>query len=283
MKSMTGYGASEGRVGKGIVFAEVKSVNSRFLDINCKLQTRMFALEPMIKKSLQNKLIRGKVDVFLKERAEVAEVVEFNVNTDLVKQYRKCLNQITSMLGVKTSSHLLEVVDLKDLLIAQEKKVDIGRFWRQIEKILLCAAGKLDSMRRKEGQAIKRDQLMRLKKLEGLVRRIEARAVKWLKEYRAKIERRMEANGRMDTDIALLSDKADVTEEITRLKSHIAQYRALVAKDASIGRQLDFLLQEMHREINTLGSKALDSAISGFVVETKSELEKLREQVQNIE
>lgn len=283
MKSMTGYGASDGPVGKGVVFAEVKSVNSRFLDINCKLPTRMFALEPLIKKSLQNKLIRGKVDVFLKERTEVVEAIEFKVNANLVKQYRKCLTHIMSMLGVKTSSHLLEVVDLKDLLVAQDKKVDIQRFWRQIEKVLLRAAGKLDSMRRKEGAATKRDQLMRLKKLESLVGQIERRAIKWLAEYRTKVEKRMGANGRADTEVAMLSDKADVTEELTRLKSHLGQYRALMAKNGAIGRQLDFLIQEMHREINTLGSKALDGVISKFVVETKSEIEKLREQVQNIE
>lgn len=289
MKSMTGYGASEGRVGKGVLFAEIRGVNSRFLDINCKLPPRMYVLEPKIKKFLQNKIVRGKLDVFLKEKTELAESLELRVNETLVKQYKRCLNEISGMLGMKASSHLLEVVDLKELVSFRDKPLNVESLWKQIERVLSLALGKFDSMRKKEGQALKIDQTKRIANLARLTASVSKLSEIRLKSEHKKVRERIDVmNGatdenRVNCELASLSDKLDITEEITRLKSHISQYRHLIKKEGSVGRQIDFLIQEMHREINTLGSKACNSEISNLVVEAKAELEKLREQVQNIE
>lgn len=283
MKSMTGYGSAEGKVGKGVVFAEVRAVNSRFLDINCKLLVSMYALEPKIKKVLQNNIIRGKVDVFLKERASLAETAELEVNKPLVGQYKKCLNEITRMLGIKASSHLLEMVDLKDLVVYRDRPLDMGSFWRQIEGVILKAIRKFDAMRTAEGRALKRDQVKRIALLGRLVNLIERRSHLKLNECKKQLEEHLKDGSVSENEMANFSDKLDITEELTRLKSHISQYRLLINKSGAVGRQIDFLIQEMHREINTLGSKASDGSISSLVVEAKSELEKLREQVQNVE
>jgi len=280
MKSMTGYGSAEGRIGDGILFAEVRSINSRFLDVNCKIPPNMYPLEPGIKKTIQNNMIRGKVEVFLKEKKELATSFELVVNTRLVKEYKDALNQIMKMVGTKASSHLLEVVDLKDLVIHRDKPVNIELYWKQISNIIMQAVRKNDKMRRKEGAAIRTDQFKRLNILERTIASIEtisnARSAKLHKE--AAHNTKEGTNG-----ISSLLDRLDITEEITRLKSHLSQFRGLIKKNGAVGRQLDFLLQEMHREINTLGSKASDGKISSHVVEAKAELEKLREQAQNIE
>lgn len=261
MKSMTGYGSSEGGVGEGLLFAEVRSINSRFLDINCKIPPYMFVLEPKIKKFIQNRVIRGKVEVFLKEKKEFSSVSELQVNKQLVKQYRACLKQITAMLGIKASSHLLEVVDLKDLVVFREKPVRLESMWRQMEKVILGAMKKMEAMRTAEGRAIEKDQTKQLKRLGKLL---------------LAMERRLSTR---PCDVSYV----DVTEELTRFKSHIGQYRSIMKGVGAVGRQLDFLIQEMHREVNTLGSKSCDAKISGLVVEVKTEIEKLREQIQNIE
>lgn len=277
---MTGYGSSDGRVGEGVLFAEVRSINSRFLDINCKLPPVMYALESKIKKLIQNKLVRGKVEVFLKEKSEFAKSVNLVVNTKLVKEYKKCLGHVMAMIGAKVSSHLLEVVDLKDLVVSHETRVNIENYWKQMEAVINKAVLKLEIMRKKEGNAIKIDQLKRLKWLKGLCVKIEKRAGARLVEAKKKLE----AVSAQSEQCSSLIDRLDITEELVRLTSHIQQYLFLIGKkNGVVGRQLDFLIQEMHREINTLGSKACDGAISNLVVEAKSEIEKLREQVQNIE
>jgi uncharacterized protein (TIGR00255 family) len=277
MKSMTGYGSAEGRVGKGVLFAEVRSVNSRFLDVNCKIPFSLYCLESKIKKTIQSRCLRGKIDIFIKERKDIAETFEMKVNTKLVEEYKKCLNHVVGIIGSRVSSHLLEVVDLKDLLIIREKPLNAELFWKQIERVILNALLRHDVMRRKEGDAIKRDQLKRLLILER-----SCSSIGKVMHARQKGIMKSAVNG-SSTEASSVLDKFDVTEELTRLKSHIAQYRSLIRKSGGMGRQLDFLIQEMHREINTLGSKASNSKISGFVVMAKTEIEKLREQAQNIE
>lgn len=289
MKSMTGYGVAEGKVGKGIVFVEIRSVNNRFLDINCKLPYRMNPVESKIKKTIQNSTIRGKVDVFVKEKKEIEDSFVLQLNLDLAKQYKKCIEELEKAVGIKTSSHLLEIVDLKELIVFREKHIAFDGLWREIEAVVKKAVSNFDAMRKMEGLALKRDQAGRLKALEKIVSSIGKKIVGGLAEYRGRMCKRMRSisptadENMIDNELAVVSEKADTTEEITRLKSHIAQYKSLINRSGAVGRQIDFLIQEMHREINTLGSKAGDSAISKLVVEAKSEIEKLREQVQNVE
>lgn len=291
MRSMTGYGSHEGPVGKGVLFVEIRGVNSRFLDVNCKFPVSIYPLEPQIRKLIQSHIVRGKIEIFIKERANLADTFEIVVNKELVRQYKKCLAHINDMLGLKTSSHLLEVVDLKELVVSRERPINIGMYWGQIQKVIIKALAKFDAMKKKEGETLKKDQMVRLKYFAHIIHKLETLSNKRIATAKAK---KMLNNGsndladkpamdRRNAEISALSDKMDVTEEITRLKSHIGQYRSLLAKNGAVGRQIDFLLQEMHREINTLGSKSFDAQISSVVVEAKAELEKLREQVQNFE
>ena len=290
MKSMTGYGSNEGRVGKGVLFVEIRGVNSRFLDINCKLPFSMYPLEPQIKNLIQKRIIRGKIEIFMKERANLADTVELHVNENLVTQYKKCLAMINQMMGVKTSSHLLEVVDLKDLVVARDRPFNAIQYWPQIEKVVLKAISGFDEMRQKEGAALKRDQLGRIKNLAAVINKIRTLSEKKIEKVRSKKMSMIKDSStdkcvidKTAAEIISISDRLDITEEITRLSSHIDQYLGLLNKKGAVGRQIDFLLQEMHREINTLGSKACDADISNLVVSAKAELEKLREQVQNLE
>ncbi len=292
MKSMTGYGSANGKVRKGAIFAEVRSVNSRFLDINCKIPPRMNVIEPKIKKLIQNSILRGKVDVYLKERAELEQSLELSLNLNLAKQYKKCLTKLKESLGEKSYAYLLEVVDLKDLILFKEKQVEYDKFWPGIERVIRQAIFKFDLMRRREGANLKKDQVKRVVILSKKIVIIKKKVNVWLSGYRSKIMVSMKRNGcstnsidqeKLDNEVAIAAGRVDVTEELTRLQSHISQYKGLLAKKGAVGRQLDFIIQEMHREINTLGSKANDSSVSKHVVEFKSEIEKLREQVQNIE
>ena len=290
MKSMTGYGSSEGRVGRGVLFAEIRGVNSRFLDVNCKLPFNMYPLEPRIRNLLQGSITRGKIEIFIKERVSLAETFELEVNHDLVRQYKKCMNSINNMLGLKVSSHLLEVVDLKELVVTRDRPVNTEALWGQIQRVILQAIAKFDGMRRKEGDALRTDQLKRVREFHRIVTKLQSQVIRRADKMRHKmLSEATEAVGervsqeRINIEIGAAIDRMDVTEELTRLKSHIDQYLGLLNKKGAVGRQIDFLLQEMHREINTLGSKASDSQLSSLVVEAKSELEKLREQVQNVE
>lgn len=290
MKSMTGYGASEGKVGDGVLFVEIKSVNSRFLDVNCKLPPKMNPIESKIRRLVQDNVVRGKVEVFLKDKREFGDPYELCLNWNLARQYKRCLSELTKTLGLEASSHLLEVVDLKELVTFYEKPIAFNRLWGQIEQIIIVALKKFEQMRVKEGSAIKRDQIKRLSLLTRLIGSIEKKSRARTGEYRNKLRSKILENNcsgldpqRLESEVAIQTDRTDVTEEIIRLQSHVSQYRSLVTKSGAIGRQIDFLLQEMHREINTLGSKANDGDISRFVVSAKSELEKLREQVQNVE
>lgn len=289
MKSMTGYGSCEGKVGKGKVFIELKSVNNRFLDLNFKLPYRMNPIESQFKKFLQNNILRGKVDIFLKEKKEIESSTQLNLNLNLVQQYKNCLEELSKKIGLKASSHLLEVVDLKDLIVFQEKPLVFDGIWKEMEALLKRAFKIYDAMRVREGVALKKDQQIRLKLVENLVLKIERLVKDGLENYRERLKKRVLQNAetvdeaKLDAEMAIIADRQDVTEELTRLRSHVQQYRVLINKKGSIGRQLDFLIQEMHREINTLGSKANDGNISKIVVELKAEVEKLREQVQNVE
>lgn len=266
---MTGYGAAEAKVGKGKVYVEIRSVNHRYCDLQLKMPPKMGVLDPKVRKLLQGCIDRGKVDFFLKERISIEPSVHLAINEPLVHQYQVVLRKLSRLLGQKLPSDLLSVVDIKDLLLVQEGETSYEPLWPQIKRIVDQAVAKLDKMRDAEGRFLFHDQVKRVGRITQLVRQIQKLAFK--------------DETRLQNDISPLADRVDVAEEITRLQSHLSQYRGVLGQKGPIGRQLDFLLQEMNREINTIGSKALNVSISKLVVEAKSELEKLREQAQNIE
>lgn len=269
MRSMTGYGAAEGKVGKGKVFVEIRTVNHRYCDLQLKIPAKMGVIDPKLRKLLQGSIDRGKVDLFLKERIQIDPGMHLAINEPLVAQYQTAIRKLSRMLGQKAPSDLLSVVDIKELLIMQEGEVSYEPLWPQMKRIVDQAVTKLNKMRDAEGKFLFQDQTRRVAKIAQLVRNIQ------------KLANQDEV--RLQNDVSPMADRVDVAEEITRLQSHLSQYRGVLGEKGAIGRQLDFLLQEMNREINTIGSKALNVTISKLVVEAKSELEKLREQAQNIE
>ncbi len=269
MRSMTGYGAAEGKVGRGKIFVEIRAVNHRYCDLQVRMPPKMGALEPKVRKLLQGCIDRGKVDFFLKERIGIESNVRLIINEPLVRQYQSVLRKLSRMVGQKVPGDLLNVVDIKDLLQVREGEVSYESLWPQMRRVVNQATAKFNKMRETEGRFLHQDQVKRAGRIALLVRHIQKLAA--------------QDEARLQNDGSVMADRVDVAEEITRLQSHLNQYREVLTAGGAIGRQLDFLLQEMNREINTIGSKALNVSISRLVVEAKSELEKLREQAQNIE
>jgi len=285
MKSMTGYGSAEGRVGKGNVFVEIKSVNHRYCDLQLKIPPKMNRLDPQLRGLVRSKLERGKVELFLKERRGIAEGKDLSLDLSLAKKYHKCLKDLERQLGFKMNNvHLLELIDARELISIEDVGVDYSKYWSVIRRLANIALNKMDQMRAKEGAYLLKDQRKRLKKVLSIVSSISKLSKVAMKKHKQKLQvKASKNNDRFEPEFSAQLDKIDISEEITRLGSHIKQYGHIIGKKGAIGRQLDFILQEMNREINTIGSKACDAKIASSVITIKSELEKLREQVQNIE
>jgi len=290
MESMTGYGTAEGRVGKGRLFVEVKSVNHRFNEIYVKIPSRMSALESHIRKKLSARFPRGKVDVFFKEKEPLFGDVSISLDTELAKQYQRMLGKMERSLGIKAKGNFLEIVGLERILRVQEREGSYERLWQRIAKLVDAAAAQVKSMRAKEGAHIANDQRARLNKLKRLIQQIRRQSDSALGKHLSRLRRKVASSSgaqvdeqRLQAEVAYLGGRQDIAEELLRLESHIKQYSGLMKGKDPIGRKLDFLLQEMHREINTIGSKGSDAKISQKVVDCKSELERLREQIQNVQ
>lgn len=269
MRSMTGFGSAEGKVGKGKVFVEIRTVNHRYCDLQIKIPPKMGVFDPKIRKLLQGCVERGKVDFFMKERVGIEPNVQLAINEPMVRQYQSVLRKLARMLGQKIPDNLLGVVDLKELLVVHDGNISYEPLWPQVKRIADQAVAKLNKMRDTEGKFLFLDQTKRVARIAQMVKHIHKLAIR--------------DEAKLQGDDSSMAERVDVAEEITRLESHLSQYRGILSQKGPIGRQLDFLLQEMNREINTIGSKALNVVISKSVVEVKSELEKLREQAQNIE
>lgn len=274
MKSMTGFGAAEGKVGKGTIFVEIKSVNHRYCDVLLKIPPKFNVLDPRMRKLIQSRIGRGKVEVFMKEKRGIEPAPVIKPNLQMAAAYQRALKSLATAIGGKAPS-LLDAVDLRELVTIEEPAVQYDRYWRELQAVMQRALSQMERMRIAEGSHLKQDQMRRLASLDKLSRRIGKRA--------ERIQTLAPSPLPADMQEPAARPLVEITEELIRLQSHIHQYRRYAVQSGPIGRQLDFLLQEMNREINTIGSKGNDAAISQLVVECKAELEKLREQVQNIE
>ena len=283
MKSMTGYGAAEGAVGQGRLFIEIRAVNHRYSEIFLKIPPKLNVIDPKLRKEIQAVIQRGKTEVFIKECAPVAPVPKATVNIALARVYARCLHDLERALGVKPKD-LLDMVDLRELIRLEEEPVRYERYWQHIRGTCAKALAQLERMRVTEGRHIELDQRRRLKHLEQLNQAVRKRSAANAKTTLAAANvggsGGATENGRSGSAAI---NRSDITEELVRFESHCTQYRQFLASREPVGRQLDFLLQERHREVTTMASKAGDAAIAQAVVTMKSELEKLREQAQNIE
>ena len=274
MKSMTGYGTADGKIGRGRLYIEVKTINHRYCEVALKIPPRMGGLEAPIREYVQNALVRGRIEVFVREVQPLWGSAELVLDLELAKQYQQALKKLRAQLKIQGDVDPIALAGIDHFIRSKEPEGNYLSLWRPIYKLLQKAVKQVETMRLKEGNHLHKDQCARVKSLINHLEKIDRRA------HSNSQTRKMEAVQGVANGIT--TDKMDITEELIRLKSHVKQYQDLLKSKGSTGRKLDFLIQEMHREINTVGSKAGDSEIAKSVVESKAILENLREQVQNL-
>ncbi|MFA6498715.1 MAG: YicC/YloC family endoribonuclease, partial [Desulfurivibrionaceae bacterium] len=288
--SMTGYGRGEVTGAKSWT-VEIRSVNHKFLDLSIKIPRKYLGLEERIKKEIGTYYSRGHVDVYVNPGAEAGDSIRLAANLPLARNYYQCLEAIRQDLSLDDGPTLAMLQNYKEIIVAHEEEEDLEAVWPQISEALNQALIMAQSMRAQEGEALKNELDQRLQEFAKTVETIAQdvptivqRRTEKLKERLAVLLQGVDLDPlRLAQEVAMMADKADVTEEVVRLRSHISQFSGFLAADEPVGRRLDFLLQEFLREINTLASKISDAPTAHLTVELKTEVEKLREQIQNIE
>ena len=291
IKSMTGYGRAREVLNKRDITVEVRSVNNRYLDCTVKMP-RMYAFaEDAVKQHVQKAISRGKVDVFITVDASAADVAKVTVNRELAAQYAAALQELSGVCG--TESHVTpeQLSRFPDVLTVTKADEDLESVSADLCTVLDMALAAYNEMRAVEGAKLAEDIGNRLVFIENYTSQVEERSPQTVAEYRAKLTARMQEvlqsttidQQRILTEAAIYADKMAVDEETVRLRSHVAQLRTMLTSDEPMGRKMDFLIQEVNRESNTIGSKCNDVAIAQVVVGLKAEVEKMREQVQNVE
>lgn len=291
LKSMTGYGRGEGESGLGKVLVESRSVNHRYSDINIRFPKRLAIFENRIKEIIRSQILRGRIDVSIKLDALGGEKFQLQVDSNLADQYFQALLSLKDKFQLRGEITLELLAGAKDLISAKEEVGDIEPYWLEIVPILKRALQEMDEMKCSEGNALVKDIQTRLERITRQLKEIKAQLPSYVEAYQNRLRERLQSllggievdPGRLQQEIALLAERTDITEEIVRTESHLSQFALLFNEKESVGRKMDFLLQEIHREVNTVSAKANDAEISRKVVEIKSELEKVREQAQNIE
>ena len=290
MKSMTGYGRCHIEEDGREMTVEVKSVNHRFLDISYRLSRALSFLDDVVRKGVGAKLARGHVDVFVSYANHRQDAKEVRVDTALAVAYKQALGELAAAVGKDADVPLTDYARLPDVLTVQEKEEDQQAVRDLFERALSGALDSLIVMREQEGERMCADILEKIANIESIRNQVAERAPLVVSEYRDKLHQRIAAltegeidEARLITEVAIFADRAAIDEELVRLLSHIAAIRDTVKLAEPVGRRLDFLVQELNREVNTIGSKASDTMIAQAVVSAKGEIEKLREQVQNVE
>ena len=292
IKSMTGYGRARELLNKRDITVEVRSVNNRYLDCTVKLP-RMYAFaEDAVKQHVQQAVSRGKVDVFITVDASAADVAQVTVNRELAAQYAAAMGELAELCGPIAWKLTPEVLArFPDVLTVTKADEDLESVSADICTVLDEALAAYHTMRAVEGKRLAEDIAGRLDHIEAYTGQVEARSPETVAEYRAKLTARMQEvlqsttidDQRILAEAAIYADKVAVDEETVRLRSHVAQLRGMLESDEPMGRKMDFIIQEVNRESNTIGSKCGDVSIAQVVVNLKAEVEKMREQVQNVE
>ena len=290
IKSMTGYGKANISKNLREYQVEIKSVNHRYLDISVKMPRVLSYLEEEVKKEIASKIKRGKIDVFITFENNSAEGKEIKINTEIAKIYIDELKNLAKQEGICANIEVTEISKFPDVLKIQNNQEDEAIKDELLETVSE-ATDKLIQMRAVEGNKIAEDLLSRIKVIQEKVKQISSQSTGLIEEYVVKLETRIKEilknqeldQARLAQEVVIYADKCSVEEEITRLKSHISQFEKLLNSEEAIGKKLDFIIQEMNRETNTIGSKANNLEITNGVIDVKTELENIREQIQNIE
>ena len=291
IRSMTGYGKQSLNVEKREYQVEIKSVNHRYLDINIKLPKSISYLEDTIKKEISAKIKRGKIDVFITFENNSQEGKNITINKELAKLYIEQLKELAQEEKILNNIEVMDIEKLPDILIVKNDEED-EKIQNELIEVVQGAISKIIEMKNIEGNKIEQDLLQRIDKIENKIVEISAKSTGLIEEYVVKLEKRIKEilkteeldKSRLAQEVVIYADKCSIEEEVTRLKSHIYQFRNLISNNnETIGKKLDFLIQEMNRETNTIGSKANNLEITNGVIDIKTELEDIREQIQNIE
>ncbi|CAB1249008.1 MAG: YicC family protein [Clostridiales bacterium] len=291
LKSMTGFGRMEAVKNGREISVEIKSVNHRYFEFSSRISRGYDFLESKLKTYLQKKLFRGKVEAFVSIETLQDTAAQVHVNYPLAESYLKSLRELRDRYDLRDDISVMAVSRYPDILTVEHEPEDEEALWNDVKEVAEGALGALLAMREAEGVNLKKDVLSRAECILQMVQKVEERSPQTVAEYNEKLIARLHEilgdttvdEERLLTEAAIFADKVAVAEETVRLRSHFDQFKKLLDSEGPIGRKLDFLVQEMNREANTIGSKACDTQIAYLVVDIKAEIEKIREQIQNIE
>jgi uncharacterized protein (TIGR00255 family) len=291
LRSMTGFGRGEYEAAGLQATVEIRSVNHRFSEIMVRIPRQYFLLEEKIKNQVQKDIARGHLDIYINIKDGREKKRNVKLDKELAVAYYNCLREMANFLNIDFELDLDDLAQLPDVLIVEEKETDLDDVWMVVEKALSEGMTHLLEMRDREGTILYKDFITRRSRIAGLLDEIKVRIPSLVEELHSRLKSRLQIllddaeidEARLATEVVLFAERSNITEEVVRLSSHLEQLEEILQAKGSVGRKIEFLLQEMNREINTIGSKAADLTISPLVVEIKSELEKMREQVQNIE
>ncbi len=288
---MTGYGRFEDTDSPRKISVELKSVNHKFFEFSCRVPRTMAFMEDKLKSYVQSRVARGKIDLYLSVEADNTAPATVEINHSLAAGYVAAYQQLAETYDLPCHMSADTLARIPDVLTVTKAPEDEDALWAQVLSVTEKAVDGFIAMREQEGIRLKEDVLSRLQTIREAVSKIEAESPKTVAAYRARLEEKMRElldsatvdEGRLLTETAIFADRVAVDEETVRLRSHTDQIEALLNGDGPVGRKLDFLMQEANREINTIGSKSQNTNIANIVVEVKAELEKIREQIQNLE
>ncbi len=291
IRSMTGFGREHQIIDGREILVEIRSVNHRYFEFSSKLPRSYMYLEDKLKSLLQGKISRGKVEISVSIYNVSGKETQITVNPMVVEGYVNSLREVKDKFDLKDNLALSDVFKMTDAFNVLKADVDEDEIWKAVEGVTQIAMDRFITMRETEGERMKSDILSRLSDIEAMVGEVEKISPDTVSAYRARLFEKMQEilqNNQVDEqrillEAALFSEKTAVDEETVRLRSHISQFRAMLENEDNIGRKLDFLVQEVNREVNTIGSKAQDLRVTKIIVDAKSEIEKIREQIQNVE
>ncbi|EIW18108.1 MULTISPECIES: YicC/YloC family endoribonuclease [Pelosinus] len=293
IKSMTGFGRGEFQDNEHRLIVEIKAVNHRYNEIVIRMPKNLGPLEDKIRRSVSNLLARGRIDVFITMDEYGQKKKAVRIDKELAIAYNKALKDLGDLFSIAVNDNIQQIAKFPDVIKVEEVTEDVLILWPKLTQAVDMALTNLMSMRLAEGRNIQQDLVLRITDIESYITAVEKRAPQVLVEYKEKILSRMREllatigeepdAGRLLQETAIFADRTSITEELVRLKSHLTQFRAALNADDAVGRKLDFIVQEINRETNTIASKANDFNVANIIVEIKSEIEKVREQIQNIE
>ncbi len=293
IKSMTGFGRGEFQDNEHRLIVEIKAVNHRYNEIVIRMPKNLGPLEDKIRRSVSSLLARGRIDVFITMDEYGQKKKAVRIDKELAIAYNKALKDLGDLFSIAVNDNIQQIAKFPDVIKVEEVTEDVLILWPKLTQAVDMALTNLMSMRLAEGRNIQQDLVLRITDIESYITAVEKRAPQVLVEYKEKILGRMREllatigeepdAGRLLQETAIFADRTSITEELVRLKSHLTQFRAALNADDAVGRKLDFIVQEINRETNTIASKANDFNVANIIVEIKSEIEKVREQIQNIE